>query len=142
MIKITWLNTKSKAMGMIALSQAVGTVHTQRWADGVADAGAVAIRESINSGGANPTAKGGPRIKTSAMIGAVDSRITAAGGIGTATAGYLNGEPEYTKWQEDGTKRGIPAMESMIAADNAMERALYTSGKIALAGIRAQWDTI
>lgn len=79
----------------------------------------------IDSGGINPSAKGGPRVLSgdmrSAVIGAED--VASSRGRVTGNFGFADDAPDYTKFQEKGTNgrtsikggtndngSGIPAM--------------------------------
>lgn len=139
---ITWDNAAEKAAGMAALAAAVGTKHTYDWADDVAQVGEDSIRETIQDGGVVPTKKGGPRIKSGSMFASVSSRAYAGGGNGHATAGFLDGPPPHTIWQEGGTSRGIPPMVAVPMAAIKMEIAADTLGLVMLADIAGEWNAI
>lgn len=144
MITIVWTNAQQKAAGMGALAGRIATTHTRRWGEGVGKEGAQRVREVIQSGGMNPTKKGGPRIKSGDMIGSADHKVDGGGGsvLVTAGLGANGGTPPQSVWQEGGTRRGISPMLAIPEAAIRMETATQDHGMKMLTAIRGEWDSI
>ena len=139
---ITWDNAAEKAAGIAALAARVGTEHIYQWTDRVANEGEESVIRTVNNGGVIATKKGGPRIKSGAMIGSANSRVVAGGGMGEATAGFLDGPPAHTIWQEGGTSRGIPPMLAIPMLNIDMGIAAENYGQRMLAEIAGEWNAI
>lgn len=79
------------------------------------------MRQVVMSGGEQATKKGGPRIDSGDMYNAIDGEVLVNGrGRIQANFGFINGAPEYTIYQERGT-RTIPPM---LAYAQAQERVI------------------
>lgn len=140
---ITWDNAAQKAAGMSALSARVGSAHVLDWAADVAEDGAEQVKDTIQSGGVISTKKGGPRIKSGQMIGTVAPKTELFGdGSALAHAGWPNGGPDHTIWQEKGTSRGIPPMMSLEMSKIRMSMALPVRGVDMLTRIKGEWNAI
>lgn len=63
------------------------------------------------------------RIKTGAMIDSVGSKVNIGKTSMSAVAGFINNRPDYTIYQENGTRR-IQAMDAIIIAREYMISAL------------------
>lgn len=80
------------------------------------------MRKIIRSGGINQTQKGGPRIDSGAMIGSVDAQTFINGRARVqGEMGFTNGAPEYTKFQEDGTRHIAAMLAFATAQKNLVE---------------------
>lgn len=160
MITITWTNTQEKAMGMGLLADRVGTVYTHRWGQAVGQAGKESTQQSVVDQGINKTAKGGPRIRSGDMFDSADAVTVTMGSVANVSAGFINGPPKHTEYQERGTMgrridsenprlkptkgtgSGIPAMLAIPEAIVAMTVEADNSGMKMLASIARDWNTI
>ena len=148
MVKITWTNTQKKAKHMGALGDRIGTVFTHKWGRDVAVVGEKAYVDAVESGGVNPTQKGGSRIKSGKMLGSIGERTKDEYGISRASSGFgLNGRaPRWTKFQEYGTRaregnQGIAAMMARTLAEIEMDIEADESGMRMLTRIAKEWDS-
>ena len=148
MVKITWTNTHKKAKHMGSFADRVATVHTPKWGRDVADVGEKAYVDAVESGGVNPTQKGGSRIKSGKMLGSIGERTKDEYGISRPLAGFgLNGRaPRWTKFQEHGTRaregnQGIAAMMAHTLAEIEMDIEAEESGMRMLTKIAKEWDS-
>lgn len=145
---ISWTNAGQKAAGMHALAARVGKVHVGQWTEDVAEAGEREVKRTIQSGGVMATKKGGPRIKSGSMIGAVAKQVEVFGdGSGNAIAGWPDGGPLHTKFQEHGTRAkgapsGVPPMLAIPMAQIRMSMEIPVAGTNMLANIAREWDAI
>lgn len=148
MATIVWNNTTRKAKHMDALAERVGMVYAPKWGRAVAAAGEKAYVDAVESGGVNPTQKGGSRIKSGKMIGSIGERVKDEYGISRPTVGFgLDGRaPRWTKYQEHGTReregnQGIAAMMAHSLAEIEMDIEADESGMLLLAQIAKEWDS-
>jgi hypothetical protein len=74
----------------------------------VLDDAAQTMRETVMTSGVKDGAStGGPRIRTGAMYSSIDSEMSSGrGGRVSGTFGFINDEPDYTVYQEFGTRGG------------------------------------
>lgn len=91
------------------------------------------MREIINDGGINKTAKGGARVgKTGDMLASVDSERATGGNRVRGNFGFIDNAPFYTKFQERGTltqgpsraAKGGGGIASMLAFATAQAEAI------------------
>lgn len=148
MITITWNNTAKKAKHMGNLADRVGAVLTPKWGRDVAAVGEKAYVDAVESGGVNPTQKGGSRIKSGKMIGSIGERTKDEYGISRVSSGFgLDGRaPRWTKFQEYGTRaregnQGIAAMMAYTLAEIEMDIEAAESGTRMLTQIAKEWDS-
>lgn len=147
-MEITWTNAAQKAAGISALAARVGTTHVRQWTEDVAEAGEREVKNTIMSGGVIATKKGGPRVKTGAMLGAVSKQVEVFGdGSGNAIAGWPDGGPMHTVFQEHGTRSkgapsGVPPMMAIPMAQIRMSMEIPVAGTNMLANIAREWDAI
>lgn len=148
MVKITWTNTQKKAKHMGSFAERVATVHTPKWGRDVAAVGEKAYVDAVESGGVNPTQKGGSRIKSGKMIGSIGERVKDEYGISRPSVGFgLDGRaPRWTKFQEYGTRaregnQGIAAMMARTLAEIEMDIEAEESGMRMLTKIAKEWDS-
>lgn len=148
MITINWTNTHKKARNMERLAERVATVHTPKWGRDVAAVGEKAYVDAVESGGVNPTQKGGSRIKSGKMIGSIGERVKDEYGISRPSVGFgLDGRaPRWTKFQEYGTRaregnQGIAAMMARTLAEIEMDIEAEESGMRMLTKIAKEWDS-
>lgn len=148
MYNIHWTNAGKKAAGMGALAARVRTTHVHDWADEVAEAGDQEVKSVIEMGGVIQTKKGGPRVKSGAMLAATAKRTEAFGdGSANAVAGWPNGGPTHLIFQERGTlsqgaPAGIAAMSAIPMAQIRMSITVPDAGAEMLAKIRGEWNAI
>lgn len=86
----------------------------------------------VMEGGVNATKKGGPRVDSYAMVRSIDHTTSINGrGRVQGSFGFIKNAPEYTEFQEKGT-RYIPAMlafaEAQVLAINELQNQ-FDSGK-------------
>lgn len=148
MITITWNNTAKKAKHMGAFADRVATVHTHKWGRDVADVGEKAYVDAVESGGVNPTQKGGSRIKSGKMLGSIGERTKDEYGISRPLVGFgLSGRaPRWTKFQEHGTRaregnQGIAAMMAYALAEIEMDIEADEAGTRMLTKAAKEWDS-
>ena len=148
MITITWNNTAKKAKHMGSFAERVATVHTPKWGRDVAAVGEKAYVDAVESGGVNPTQKGGSRIKSGKMIGSIGERVKDEYGISRPSVGFgLDGRaPRWTKFQEHGTRvregnQGIAAMMAYALAEIEMDIEADEAGTRMLTKAAKEWDS-
>lgn len=74
-------------------------------------------RRVVYSGGVNKTKKGGARYISGDMVRSIDSQVTINGrGRAQGKWGFINDAPDYTGYQEQGTKN-IAAMLALTQAN-------------------------
>lgn len=145
MLILTWDNLEAKVAGMQTLESNISTAHVPRWGRDVSQVGEKTIKNVIEIGGMNPTKKGGPRIKSGQMIGAVDSAVLPDGaGAVTALAaiGWNTAPPMHALYQEGGTSRGVTPMMAMPMASMEMGTAMDDTGMNMLRRIAVEWNAI
>lgn len=148
MVNITWLNAGQKGAAMQGLANRVRTAHITQWVEDVAEAGEKEVERTIMSGGVTRTKKGGPRIKSGSMLGAVGNETEIWGdGSGNAYSGWPDGGPLHTIFQERGTlsrgaPSGIPPMMAIEMAQVRMSMEIPVAGQKMLANIAGEWEAL
>lgn len=87
----------------------------------VVDRAADTMLQIIDNGGVNKTKKGGPRIDSGDMQESVNSNahLNARGRV-QGEFGFIDGAPDYTVYQERGTRHISPMLAYATALDQAI----------------------
>lgn len=163
MIELHWINAKQVGAGMLGVAEAIGTHHGPHWGEEVAEAGEAAVQRTVLSGGINkPRTTYGARIKTGAMFDSAEGISRGGDASASVRAGFINGPPRWTKFQERGTRgnhistknprpkptksggggSGVPAMLAIPQAEIEMKAEALEAGTRMLMNIKAEWDAI